>query len=523
MKKKILLLAFLILAISCIFAISVSAETPSMYIEFGVKLEGSTDYITAYTQNAESSGNPRINLNYEFYSDVDFTQVIDKSTIIGIDFSNATAYGSEKKVITRMTASSTPLTNCEELKMPTNTSFELGNVMFKDWTGLKRLDLGTVTKVDYNAFQNTGIEELVIPTTVKMIGNSAFRGCGSLRSVKFEGNVSSMGTGMFYDCTALEEVWMVADIGAFSDNVFNKSATNCVFYYTGTKEQLDTLKNNTKTNNTAFYNAYNQAMSFEQYSELETKSGAYIVYGVNHCYAFYDNKHTLTGTDCTKADVCKICSLPIEAQASHTMVESLVYESFVENGLYLCDCTFNGCTAADVVEGDEKSVALPIFSAGSGFSTNGDDGIAGGYSVNVSKLNEYNRVNKDNKLTVGIMVVNPNYLDGKSSFLDKNGKVNASSGALQFDMSATEYANINVLITNFAGEAKNISLIIALYAYSDVDEVEFIQSQTTRCASENVTLGEQTLYTVTLDSVKSANSSLSSLGDYVMPSQKQDN
>ncbi len=264
---------------------------------------------------------------------------------------------------------------------------------------------------------------------------------------------------------------------------------------------------------------YATVVSLEEYNALETKTGRYIVYGVNKCDAFYGSNHTLTGTDCTKADSCKICTLAIEAQSEHTIVETLTYESLTENGVYTCDCTFNGCTAVDVTAEDEGSVASPLFGGGEGFSTKGEDGIAGGYIVDVDAVNEYKRIN--GSLTIGIMVVNPNYLDGKDSFLDADGKVNTSGGALQVNMTDNQYTNISVAITGFTGKAQSVSLVIALYAYSDAGEVEFIQSQTTKCASENVTLGEQTLYTVTLASVKSANSDLSSLGDYVMPSQKE--
>ena len=56
--KKILLFSIITVALVCAFAVSVGAETPNMYIEFGARFEDSNGYITVYTQNAESSGNP---------------------------------------------------------------------------------------------------------------------------------------------------------------------------------------------------------------------------------------------------------------------------------------------------------------------------------------------------------------------------------------------------------------------------------------------------------------------------------
>jgi hypothetical protein len=201
---------------------------------------------------------------------------------------------------------------------------------------------------------------------------------------------------------------------------------------------------------------------------------------------------------------------------SHEIYETLVYESFLANGEYCYGCSNVGCTVID-----KEDTTKPIFVAGDGFSTkiSASDGISGGYIVNVDALNEFNRVNAENKLNFGVMMVSPKYLAGKESFF-KDGKINAEK-YLQVDMSESRYTNLNITITGFVGDAKEASLVIALYAYVDGEAVEFIQSQTTECASERVTLGETSLYTVTLASVKAGNSNLSDLGDYVMPSKRE--
>ena len=93
MKKRILLVALMAMLLVMAFAISVSAETPSMYIEFGARFPGNDQYITVYTENAESSGNPQINFETKkFYSDINFTQEVDMSTATGIDFSVAKSF-----------------------------------------------------------------------------------------------------------------------------------------------------------------------------------------------------------------------------------------------------------------------------------------------------------------------------------------------------------------------------------------------------------------------------------------------
>ena len=224
MKKKIILMLTLVAMLACMLAICVSAETPSMYIEFGARFEGSDEYVTVYTKNAESSSDPRINLNNDFYMDVDFTQVADKTKITGMDFSVALSHanGVAKNNINRMTTATdkTVYSSCTEIKWfsggftktPTNT--------FKDWSWLKKFDLGCAVEVDYGFLANTGIEEIVIPKTITKLNNSVFNGCTSLKSVKFEGSVSSVGLSQFYGCTSLESV----DLGQI------KQLSNKMFY-----------------------------------------------------------------------------------------------------------------------------------------------------------------------------------------------------------------------------------------------------------------------------------------------------
>ncbi|MBQ7225662.1 MAG: leucine-rich repeat domain-containing protein, partial [Clostridia bacterium] len=212
MKKKILLMLTIVAVLMCLFAIAVSAETPAMYIEFGARFPGSADYITVYTENAENSGNPKIDFaNKKFYSDVDFTQEVDMSTATGIDFSVAKTYanGVEGNAPTRMQKPSSPFVNCTEVKwflagMPT---VSYNGAFFKGWTGLKYFDFGNATAIADNTFENCGFEELVIPATITKLASRSFANNKNLKSVVFEGATELAGNAYaFADCTALESV-----------------------------------------------------------------------------------------------------------------------------------------------------------------------------------------------------------------------------------------------------------------------------------------------------------------------------
>ena len=174
-----------------------------------------------------------------------------------------------------------------------------------------------------------------------------------------------------------------------------------------------------------------------------------------------------------------------------------IISCFLAGGKYNYGCSNDGCTAIDIVDEDAKA----IFSAGvdKGYSASeSGTGIAfGGYTINIDALNEYNRVNEKD-LTFGIVVANPNYIG--DSFMT-NGTVNSTKGFLQVDMSDAEYSNIQIMVNGFVGDSANLSLVFTLYAYTDADDVEFIQSEDTLSASAKVTKTDATLYTVTLNSV----------------------
>ena len=213
MKKKLLLTLALISMFVFAFAIISSAETPDQYIEFGARFPGSDEYITVYTQNAESVGNPKIDFaKSKFYSDVEFTKEVDMSTVTGLDFSVAKTYGCNGNPPTRMTNPSSPFVNCVEVKwfLAGFPTVSYGGQFFKGWTGLKYFDFGNATGINDNTFEGCGFESITIPATITYIGSSAFKNCKSLKSVTIEGNIEKFNSNgaAFYGCEALTDIKM---------------------------------------------------------------------------------------------------------------------------------------------------------------------------------------------------------------------------------------------------------------------------------------------------------------------------
>ena len=212
MKKKLLFALMLVAVLSCLLAFSVSAEAPQYYIEFDVKLSGDSEYTTVYVENPEQ-GNPRINLTFDFYSDIDFTQVVDKSQIVAMDFSGAVHYGNSKDYVDRFTTADSSLYPlCEEITWFSRKFTEAPSNTFEDWTQLKRFNFGCITFIDYGFLANTGLTEVTVPASVTRFNNGVFSNCASLESVTFEGGLTSIGTGVFQNCVSLTYV----DLGTTS-------------------------------------------------------------------------------------------------------------------------------------------------------------------------------------------------------------------------------------------------------------------------------------------------------------------
>ena len=176
MKKKILLFFALVAVIACFFAISVSAETPSDYITFKVKLTGADKYITAYTKDVFPTDS-KFDFNEAFYSDIDFTQEITKDSIEGVDLSDATP-SNKNTFVKYVAAASTPYANCKEIKWfnTSGSSNAISTVFFQNWTALESFDFGIATQVIDKAFNNSGLKTLVIPSTVTTIKGGGFSG-----------------------------------------------------------------------------------------------------------------------------------------------------------------------------------------------------------------------------------------------------------------------------------------------------------------------------------------------------------
>ena len=175
-------------------------------------------------------------------------------------------------------------------------------------TGLEKCNL---TSIPRDTFNSTNLQEVILSNKVTNIGQNAFMNNPNLKKVVLGASFTTWDSyDGFKNCPSLEEVYMPATMTAIAGNVFNQSASNCVFYFTGTKAQLDTVKANTVSNNTAFLNAYNNVVDAKDYNPA-TMTGKIVVYNYSQCDAFYDGNHKnavtygFDGEDKYTANFCK--------------------------------------------------------------------------------------------------------------------------------------------------------------------------------------------------------------------------
>lgn len=97
------------------------------------------------------------------------------------------------------------------------------NDAFRGCTNLGLLNLGELTEVPYDMFLNSGIESLVIPSTVTAIGQNAFAGCDRLTSISFPSGTTTVGSSsgaQFYDCDRLIQIDFPASVTKIEKTTF---------------------------------------------------------------------------------------------------------------------------------------------------------------------------------------------------------------------------------------------------------------------------------------------------------------
>ena len=142
----------------------------------------------------------------------------------------------------------------------------------------ERANLAPVTEISDNAFQNEDIKSVIIPKSIKKIGDYAFDGCTQLMSVEMDSTrydgapiVNTIGKNAFSNCTSLPEIRIPNSVSMIGQGAFD----NC--------SSLKTIKFHS---NTAFEGLpFNGCEKLENFSIEDNGAGKY--YTDN--FAIYEN------------------------------------------------------------------------------------------------------------------------------------------------------------------------------------------------------------------------------------------
>ena len=110
-----------------------------------------------------------------------------------------------------------------------------------------------------NAFlNNTDIEEVILPSTIQRINESAFKGCTSLKKINLNNvPIETIGNNAFYGCNSLDYVIISNGVLQVGNDAFYGCDTLKV-YYGGSKSDWKSISNNSISDEQVYYYSSNK-------------------------------------------------------------------------------------------------------------------------------------------------------------------------------------------------------------------------------------------------------------------------
>ncbi len=351
-----------------------------------------------------------------------------------------------------------------------------------------------VTTIGRNAFYKCYEvfgEELVLPNSLTTLGQGALTGATKVKTLWVGANLTKLENyDVFNGWTSLETIYFSAGVTTIPVNTFKNSNNIKTIYYTGTKEQAETVRSsaNTTGGNGVFVSS--TLISWTDYQALDDKAGTYFIYDYNLCDAFYGGVHGDTDNDCTTAEnvTCtRKCGQNIVI-LSHDLAHTVVYENgFLMAGVHNTICTNDGCTA-----GNSKEDLRPMFVAdGYSYNVAGETaGVSVKYTINTYEFGLYQE--HVSKLSFGIIVANAEKIDA-DTFLKGDGTLNVlENKGIQVSLKSDNYSSLTCTVKGFTNSEKHLALKLLMTAYvyevdaegNKTSEVTYIQKVYTKNENE---------------------------------------
>lgn len=128
-----------------------------------------------------------------------------------------------------------------------------------------------VTSIEDSGFMGcNSLEKVVIPSSIKTIGNNAFMRCTNLKKIAGMAGVTSYGDNAFSRCTSLDYMIMPANIESLGTNVIRNVPG--VVYARASEEEMNRLNPNWNFDGNI---VYNNEIVYEEYTDPETNETGY--------------------------------------------------------------------------------------------------------------------------------------------------------------------------------------------------------------------------------------------------------
>lgn len=119
----------------------------------------------------------------------------------------------------------------------------VGNGAFSGCTSLVKVVLETgITGIDSNAFRNcTALTTVTLPATLTEMGSEVFSGCSSLTAIDIPEGIVRLDGWFFADCINLTDVTLPSTLHEVTSDPFSNCTSLKAIKYRGTKEQWDAI------------------------------------------------------------------------------------------------------------------------------------------------------------------------------------------------------------------------------------------------------------------------------------------
>ena len=498
MKKKLFLMLALV-AIVCLFTLSVSAapQKPDLGVSFGEVQE-----ISGFTPPSQRfvNTNERV-LLYDgseyvtyptYYIMADVTTFNDNNSFDFSKLEEATQkdFNYNSIILLEISEGITGLAgwavyeckNCIYVNVPSTVATYSADVFAETpWLQAIEFESGN-TSVTMGArmfYKSSGLKYIRLPNNLVTMGSDAFRFCTSLETLVLGANFENLAANGYNfagpEPTLTTEIYISTAFGSngLNTNMFNWNSTatkdenaKMIFHFAGTREEAEELQAKSLQTSNNGKISYAIIVSKDEFVKAErdtTKN--YIVYGYNLCDMFYGGAHSTSQINPCVVE-CSICEDRIVNHISD--YESLAIEyanGFMAKGKKTGACTNEGCTFKCNEE------LNPLFTClGYSAPENGNDGIAVGFTVDIEAIKEYEKVT-DKTLKYGAFAVAKQKI-GDNYIFASDGTV--ASNAIVAELSNYEFVSFELKIVGFTDEYKDAKLAMGAYAIvSDENATEY--------------------------------------------------